>query len=188
MDKKSLNNVTTLLNKSLRTLSASDVEDSKLRAIYSEYWVANELSKRGYAVQLHDERKNKNADIYLPEEDIKIEVKSGRYNSNALAVASFGTGNQILKNKFDYCVFTAFSQNGNSQIDDAFIFTRDELVPIAKSKREVAMHPDTNPCLLFVWKKPSDYKNNMLKKEMVNIELDLNENRRKYNNRWEKIK
>src|ERR1039458_3088315 len=107
------------------------------------------LTRRGHKVQLLDERDDKGADLYLPKEDIAVEVKCGIQDEDGWACTSFGRGKQITKKKFDYCVFVVFNNKGEGVVKRIFVFTRDELEQVHRPRRGIAAHLDTNPCLLM---------------------------------------
>ena len=103
-----------------------------------EYRVALELAKRGHVVQVLNERGKRGADIYLPEEDIKVEVKSGKFVYGS-SCASFGKGEQIKEGRFDYCIFVPYDENR----------IKEELAEVADMPREkFARFAKTNPCVL----------------------------------------
>ena len=105
MKYEALKKVTTALEDIFRVLADAGVVDNGLRNRYAEYLVTTILTKRGHNAQLSNERSNASADIYLTDKGISVEVKSGKRDKDGWAVASFGTGSQIKKKKFDYCVF-----------------------------------------------------------------------------------
>jgi len=149
MESKVLLKITKSLEDALKELTKLGIVDSRLRSKYAEYLVACELAKRGYKVQLLNERENKNADIYIADKQKRVEVKSGKYDEDGWTDASFGKGNQISKNKFDYCVFVTFDESDESKVNEIFIFTREELKEVTKRRKGIAAHPETNPCLLL---------------------------------------
>jgi len=183
---KELDEIKAHLEKILRILTDSSVEDSWIRKIYAEYLVAFELASRGHEVQIGTERDVRSADVYLPDLRKRVEVKSGIYERDEYGMetaASFGNGGQIKKNKFDYCVFVAFDKN---KIDRIFMFRSEELKEVARPRPQIAAHKETNPCLLLFYKEHEDYKHfaGDHQKEKLQIEDDLNKNPRKYQDRW----
>jgi len=193
MDLKSLEGVVENLESILKILSKNNLEDRTLRYRYAEFLVAREiakeLDKREYKleVQVLNERDVRSADIYIPEINRKVEVKSGSFweeNGIKVTAASFGKGKQIRDGKFDFCVFVAF----DGIKPEFYVFSRDELVEVAENeRRELADHPDTNPCLLFLCRNYDDYERYMENSKKLNVEIDLHKNPEKYKDRWSKI-
>ena len=187
MNLNSLTKITKHLKNALRELQPDDLRDRDIRHRYAEYLVAKILSEKGFSVQLLNQREDKNADIYLPHAKKKrVEVKSSYADDNGCWYASFGKGNQIKKDKFDYCVFVTFSK----QPEEIFIFTRQELKEVATRRKWLAAHEDTNPCLLMLAPTQKDFDG--FRKEWqiktFKIEKMLNSSRKKFRNAWHKIK
>jgi len=175
------------LRQVLEVLHNSGLEDRELRSKYAEFLVTKEIASRGYEVQVLNEREVRSADIYVPEIDKRIEVKSGLFKEESGVIttdASFGKGSQIRKRKFDVCVFVAF----NGINPEFYVFTLEELLEVGENERvNIADHPDTNPCLLILCKSYEDYMNYLRNEKMLNIEIDLHKNPEKYKDRWDKI-
>jgi len=189
MKSKILLKITNYLENTLKELTKSGITDSKLRFKYAEYLVAYELAKRGHYVQLSNERENTNADIYIADKQKRVEVKSGKYDEDGWADASFGRGKQILENKFDYCVFVTFDESDESKVNEIFIFTKEELEEVAKPRKDISMHPKTNPCLLLRCLNFNEYEKEYIKTfKSLKIEVDLNKYPQKYDRAWAKIK
>ena len=172
----SLKIITSSLEKIENELNPNGVEDSGLRSRYAEYFTALKISELGFDVQLLEEREYRSADLYIPDLDKLIEVKSG-YNC-----ASFGKGTQISKEKFDYCVFYPVI---NGWIDEAYILSIDELKELLP-RPELAEHP-TNVYLLFFYDDYETYKNEVNLNDRIKIEKSLHKNPDEYRNNWEKI-
>jgi len=187
MEEKALEKIRSLLERVLKELTSSKIVDSKLRSKYAEYAVAHVLAKKGHQVQLSNERNNKNADIYIADKQKRVEVKSGKYDDE-WTDASFGYGNQISDDKFDYCVFVTFDKDDDSEIKEMFVFTRNELKDVAKPRKKIADFPKTNPCLLLRCQNFKDYEEAMKTEQKLKIEIDLNRHPEKYNRAWNKIK
>ena len=189
MEHKALVKVKESLEDVFKVLTDAGVVDNALRHRYAEYLVASVLSKKGYDVQLSNERANTKADIYLADKGISVEVKSGKCDKDGWAVASFGTGDQIKKRKFDYCVFLTFSKKGEGKVRDIFIFTRGELKGL-RPRKEIAIHTDTNSVLLLLAPSLQEYRKEMqaYRSRIPKIEYDLNKNPRKYSEKWNKIR
>ncbi len=177
------------LKQVLDVLHNNGLEDRVLRSKYAEFLVAREIALRGYDVQVLNERDVKSADIYIPKIDRRVEVKSGvfKVESGIMTTdASFGKGNQIKERKFDICVFVAFDGIN----PEFYIFTLNELLEVGENERvNIADHPNTNPCLLILCKNYEDYEKylKMHNEKMLNIEIDLHKNPKKYKDRWDKI-
>lgn len=190
MKSNGLLKITKSLENTLNELTKSGIEDSKLRSRYAECLVAYKLAERGHDVKLLNERENKNADIYIADKQKRVEVKSGKYDGEGWW-ASFRNGNQISKNKFDYCAFVTFDESDESKVKEIFIFTREELEEVAKHpKKGIADHPETNPCLLLRCRNFKEYEEymKMKKHKPLKIERDLNKYPKKYDQAWDKIK
>lgn len=173
-----------------KELTKAQVFDSTIRHRYAEYLVASILAKRGRDVQLLSEREDTGCDLYLVDKDIRIEVKSGKCDKDGWAVASFGTGSQIAKQKFDYCVFVVFDKRGEGKVKEIFIFTRSNLKEVTKPRKGIASHIDTNPCLLLYAPSAKEYSKyiKVHKSQALAIERDLNGRPGKYRQKWSKIK
>ena len=141
MRKEELERVTTYLEKAIEELDSAGIDDERIISRYVEYRVAFELAKRGHVVQLLNRRDDKKADIYLPEENIRVEVKSGKFVYGS-SCASFGKGRQIRERKFDYCVFVTYDEN---KIKEFLVFRREEIKEVANRRlTRFARFPKTN--------------------------------------------
>jgi hypothetical protein len=182
--KKSLEDIFKELNK-------EDIKDNNLRHRYAEYLVASILAKSGYGVCLLNKRENGKADIDIcvAGNKIRIEVKSGKYESDNWACASFGQGTQISKNKFDCCVFVTFDKDEEGKVNEFYVFTRDELKEVSRHRKGVARYEETNPCLLLRAPNFKEYSKYMRanKLKMFKIEEEFNRNPKKYKDAWNKI-
>jgi len=189
MNNQSLVKITRLFEAALRVLRQHDLRDSKIIERFAEYWVACQLSSRGYKVQVLDERDVTSADIYLPEEEIRVEVKSAILGEDGFAYASFAVGKQIKKKKFDYCVFLTFAEIGDVQPKDVFIFNREDLRKIAIPRKRLAAHPDSNPCLLIYGRSINAYRRQVKKWRIRAFEIEkrLHQKPRQFRNAWKKI-
>jgi hypothetical protein len=170
-------------------LKDNGVNDHILRQRYAEYLVASILADKGHAVSLLGKRDITEADIYLPENDIRVEVKSGKIHKDGWADASFNKGTQI-KRKFDYCVFVIFGKSNREKVENLFVFTRDELQEVAKKRKNVAAHEDSNPCLLLYSPSLKEY-DAYIKEEKTTafkIERALSRNPERFDRKWGKIK
>ena len=186
LKEKELTDVAKNLGKALDALDVARIEDEKLWSRYVEYLIAFMLTKQGQAVQILNERTGKrarSADIYLPEKDIRIEVKTGKYSYGSYA-ASFGKGSQIKEGKFDYCVFVTYDKNG---IEECLIFSRKELMEVAEKPRpKYARYPKTNPCILFRYNSLADLEES-LGKDALKIETELHIHPERFKKKWDKI-
>ncbi len=188
MNRQSLLKITQALGRALGELKRQGYEDSRITERFAEYWVARELCQRGYKVQILDEREVTSADVYLPDAELRIEVKSAFFR-DGFAYASFALGNQIKKKKFDYCVFLTFAETGGAKPKDVFIFSCDELKEIAKPRKGLADHPDSNPCLLMYGRSLKKYSRQVIKWHIRAFEIEklLHRNPRRFNEAWRKI-
>jgi hypothetical protein len=182
MNQNDLQNVVEKLDAALEAIGMTGHEDTRLMPIYMEYWVANELSRRGHEVEVVNRR---SFDILLPESQIRIEVKSGKFEGSA--TASFSDGRQITEQKFDYCVFATYDID--FRVKEALIFSREELQEVASKPRpHRAQHPKNNFCFLFRYDSLSDYLKNEEEKDRLEIELKLHTHPEDFVSNWEKIK
>ncbi len=133
-----------------------------------------------------NEREKKSADIFLPAEDLRIEVKSGKYVYGS-SVASFGSGKQIAQGKFDFCVFVPYHKY---KVKEFLVFSREELTEAAeKPRRRFARFPN-NACLLIRCDNLEALKKRLkpFDEEMLRIEFGLHTHPEKFVTRWDKIK
>jgi hypothetical protein len=122
------------------------------------------------------------ADIYLPKSDLRVEVKTGKHSGSSSA-ASFGMGNQIKDVKFEACVFLPY----DARVREFLIFDREELVEVAEKPRpKLAAFPETNACLLLRYASYTDFENS-IGKDALEIEKKLHKHPRMFKNRWDKI-
>ena len=183
MRKEELANAVEKLDEALVALGTTEHEDTRIMPFYIEYWVANELAKRGYKVEIVNRR---SYDLLLPEENIRIEVKSGKYDGIG-AGASFYNGHQIKDAKFDYCIFATYDID--FRIKEVMIFSREELMEVANKPRpKLAAHPTTNPCLLLRYNSLEQYVQRIEANQWLEIELDLHKYPEKFINNWNKIR
>jgi len=183
MKKEDLANAVKKLEAALDALGMTEHEDTRIMPIYVEYWVANKLMKMGRDVEMISRR---SYDLLLPEKNVRIEVKSGKF-SGLNAAASFGKGKQIKNAEFDFCVFTTYDID--FRVKEAMVFAREELEEVANKPRpHFAAHPTTNPCLLLRYNSLDDYLEDVKENDRLEIEIDLHKHPEKYVNRWDKIR
>jgi len=164
----------------LETFQKYEILDTRLTSTYAEMLTALKLSEKGYDVQVRNERENTNADLYLPEQGTRVEVKTG------IGGASFGLGKQIKNGKFDYCVYYP---TDDYQLSEPYIFELNDLIEVANPRLHIPRFPKTNPCLLLWCENIHNYYTKMreYKEEKWDIEIDLHKNPEKYRDRWDKI-
>lgn len=187
MKKDDLDMIVIQFEKILEILGSIGIDDERLMSRYVEYCVALELAKQGYFVQVLNERENKNADIYIPDKKIRIEVKSGKFVYGS-SCASFGNGSQIKEGKFDYCVFVPY--NEKYQIKEFLIFKRSELTEVAdKPRMNFPRFPRTNPCILVRCNDYDDLKNRLepYGEQILKIEEELHKHPERFKDAWKKI-
>jgi hypothetical protein len=190
---QSLKRIQKSLKAALAEIDNADLRDRGIRHRYAEFLVASELAQYGHHVQVLSEREDTSADIYLPDIQKKVEVKSCKAHDGNQdtdwAYASFGKGNQIKGGKFDYCVFVVF-RNASERVREILVFTRDELKEVAKIRKGLAAHEETNPCLLICAPTLKDY-DRILQSwgvKPLKIERSLCQHRRRYVDAWDKVK
>lgn len=174
------------LEKAIGTISSDGVNDERIMSRYLEYHVAYELARRGHRVQILGERDDKKADIYLPNERIRVEVKSGKFVYGS-SCASFGRGKQIKESRFDYCVFVPYDKN---IVKESLIFSRDELIEVADRPREkFARFRRTNPCLLVRCDSCNDLISRLepFGEGVLKIEEQVHKYPARFRDRWDKI-
>src|SRR2546422_8907432 len=112
----SLTKITESLSKVLKELAKQGLQDRSVRCRYAEYLVARILTEKGHKVQMLNGRGcQTSADIFLPQMGKCVEVKSSCFYPDGWAYASFSDGNQIKKERFDYCVWIVFDKAGNKK-------------------------------------------------------------------------
>ena len=186
MRKEELERVTSYLEKAIGELDSAGIDDERIFSRYVEYRVAFELAKREHVVQLLNRRDDKKADIYLPEENIRVEVKSGKFVYGS-SCASFGKGRQIRERKFDYCVFVTYDEN---KIKEFLVFRREEIKEVANRRlTRFARFPKTNPCMLIRCDSYDDLVNRLEPngEKMLKIEEKLHKHPIEFRDRWDKI-
>lgn len=182
MNRQELSNAVEKLDAALEALGQTEHEDTRLMPIYAEYWVANELAKNGFEVELANRR---SFDILLPEKNLRIEVKSGKFGR--AATASFYLGHQIQESKFDFCVFVTYDID--FRIKEAMIFSREELEEVASKPRpHLAAHPSTNSCMLLKYDSLDEYLRDVDEKDRLVIEIKLHKFPNEFVNNWDKIR
>ena len=182
MDKNELSDAVDKLDAAIEAIGMTGHEDTRLMPIYAEYWVANELAKAGFNVELANRR---SFDILLPERNIRIEVKSGKFEGDASA--SFYEGHQIRDSKFDFCVFVTYDID--FRIKEALVFSRAELQEVAEKPRpNLARYPKTNCCLLLRYDTLEEYVQNVREEDSLKIELELHSFPERFINSWHKIR
>lgn len=151
--------------------------------------MARELCTLGFKVQMLDEREATGADIYLPEAQIRVEVKSAIFHEDGFAYASFTTGKQIKNDKFDFCVFLTFSRSSGANPRDVFVFARQELKEVACPRKRLAAHPDSNPCLLMYGRSIKAYRHQVRKWRIraFEVEKSLHKTPTRFRKDWGKI-
>jgi len=183
MRKEDLANVVEKLEAALDAIGMTEHEDTRIMPIYIEYWVASKIAEK--TEHEADIVNRRGYDILLPEKNIRIEVKSGKFDG-FVSGASFGMGSQIRDGKFDFCIFVTYDIDFRPR--EAMIFKREELIEVAdKPRPEVARYPKTNPCLLLRYDTLEDYMRTIDEKIQLRLEIDLHKHPEKFVNRWDKI-
>jgi len=188
-----------------RTMRMLPYYDRRIAEAAAEYFVAYQLSKKGFRVQMGKLKKDSTADIYLPDQNIAVEVKSAQVDGTQ-ATFSFGKGTQLRKKKFDIVVCVSIEESEGrwnigkiriirlEEIDDSLLSRAKKIAEsyskgtrkARKEARDWADHPDTNPCLLYTYGSMNEYLERV-KKWRTRIEMDLHKNSKRYLNRWDKI-
>src|SRR5437899_6554105 len=175
MKTHALKKITAHLESVLEVLNANGLADSKIRPRYAEYYVAHAFSENGHHPTILDERERTSADICIKGTGKRIEVKSGKQDDEwGWAYASFTGGQQMEKEKFDYCVFVVFDKQAEGRIREIFAFTPQDLRSVTQVRKGFAAH-ESNQCLLSRAIDYDDYVEKMEGKfPMTPIEKDLN--------------
>jgi hypothetical protein len=188
MKTKSLDRITESLKRVLHEIRQEGLHDRDVRHRYAEYLVARILSKK-YSVQLLDEREVGSADIYLPDIEKRVEVKSCLPDRHdGCWYASFGKGTQISRNKCDRCVLVTFDGAGEDH-RGIFVFTKEELEEVKTVRHGLAGFEHSNPCLLMYAPTLKTY-HKFVKEYGVKafeIEEKLNRHPEEFKNAWGKI-
>jgi len=72
-------------------------------------------------------------------------------------------------------------------IEDAIVFSREELTEIAnKPRHNLTAHPTTNTYMLFAYLIQNDCLQYVKEEDRLGIELDIHKHPEKYVNRWDK--
>jgi hypothetical protein len=191
MSPKTLSKITMSLKAVLRELARLGLKDRNIRCQYAEYLVAKKLTDAKHDVQILNQRDDKSADIFLTKTGERVEVKSSCFDDDRWAFASFTDGNQIKRDKFDYCVWLIFDEKNSESPKKTFIFERKELQEVTKARRRFASHK-TNSCLLTYGRKLKSYDDWMKKHsfERLKIERELLKNPSKFTGTkaWDKIR
>jgi hypothetical protein len=192
MKLQSLKRISRSLKVVLTEIGNAGLRDRDIRHRYAEFLVASALAERGGVVQVLGEREDTSADIYLPDSRKRVEVKSCKASDDDgevdWAYASFGKGTQITGRKFDYCVFVVFDKSSES-VREILIFTREELEEVAKIRKGLATHEDSNPCLLCCAPTVEAYERGLKSWgiKTLEVERNLRLHPKRYLNAWAKI-
>ena len=128
--KANYNELLESLENAVEQLAKTDRSVHAVRGLYAEYFVVDKLQSLGYDPQIGDIRKIKNADIYLPSEGIRIEVKAcGKYEtlSGENQFEWSGGIKQIIANKFDILVLLGFKKR-STKIEKFFVINKEDFV------------------------------------------------------------
>lgn len=189
MKEKDLRFVEGHLRKALEKLDEVDIADKEIAQKYAVYLVALKLAEKGYDIMVPaEEGKKGRADLYIPQKELYIEVKSGRkLRGSARAGASFRDGRQISQKLFSHCVFLTFERN---KVEEILVFNRDELVEVASKPRKNSSYSGTNPCILFRYNTLDEARSYVKRKKeeaLLDIEVKLHKHPEDYKNKWDKI-
>ena len=190
MDLGDLESIVRNLEEILKVLKKRKLEDRVLRSRYAKFLVAREITARGYKVQMLDERETRNADLYVPRLDKRIEVKPGIFKFEKgkffVNIISFGKGKQIENEKFDVCVFVVFK----NLKPEFYVFEKKELEEVIKHRRtKISEASEKNPCVFVICRNYSEYEVYLkhLGEKELKVEKDLHKFPEKYKDRWDKI-
>lgn len=150
-----------------------------LQGMYAESLVAKKLLENKHSVEFHSPPFDLSVD-----REKRMEVKCGKLWIWG-AGASFGKGNQITENKFDFCVFVVIHADTYEPLK-YFVFTLEELKECAAPRPDLT-EPNT-PCILFYYRDSKNLEESKAKGELVfEIEKELVDHPEKFENRWDKI-
>jgi hypothetical protein len=181
---KDLKNTIKSLEQVINILIKYSWHTSEVGGKYGELYAAEKLWS--YIPQIGSNRENKSSDIFLSKIKKRIEVKWGvRDIDDCGCYWSWEFGEkQLTEKKFDYCVLIASETNGKPKY--CFIFTQKELSKLTSRKGGIPQKLKTYYISFY-----EDYNKIKRNKKCVPkinyIENDLNTNKQKYNNRWDKI-
>jgi len=151
-----------------------------LEGIYAESLVALKLLQNGHSV-----------DLRAPQFDLltdgkhRIEVKCGKLFEYG-AGASFGKGDQITENKFDYAIFVIIDKEA-LEPRKFFVFTAKELKECAILRPK--MTTSETPSILFYYRDFDEFKRESERtgEPIFNVEKRLHRHPELYGDRWDKI-
>lgn len=163
-------------------LNQAGLEKRELRSAYAELLVARKLERFG--PQVWNERKNKNADIYLEHLDKRVEVKSTSLKEGTFWDWAFQFS-QIRKHKFDYCVLVAFRNQW--QVLHTFVMTSKDLGHLKLKRRNSLAGTNT---YIEYFKDKREYLSSLKRGTIEKVETEylLNTRPSLFENRWEDIR
>ena len=182
MNEINLANIVGSLEGTLEALRSANREDNRMFSLYAEYLVALQFAQLGFNAEVVNKR---SYDVLL-NDDLRIEVKTGKYEYSG-AAASFGKGKQIKDAMFDYCIFLTYH---GLRVKETLVFSRRELEEVALKPRgsSVVRYPETNPCILLRYDSLENYLNGIEESDRLDIEVELHKHPEKFVNRWDKVK
>ena len=151
-----------------------------LEGMYAESLVAMKLLMNKRIVEFHSPPFD-----LLVDGKKKIEVKCGKLWDYG-AGASFGKGNQIRENKFDYCVFVIIDKD-SFKPKKFFVFSIKELKECTTLRPKMTK-PET-PSILFYYKDFDEFEveSERTGEPVFNIEKKLHTHPEWFEDRWDKI-
>ena len=151
-----------------------------IEGMYAESLVAQKLLENGRNVEFHGGKYDLEVD-----EKHRIEVKCGKLWKYG-AGASFGTGKQITKEQFDYCVFVIIDKETFHSLK-FFVFSREELKECATYRPE--MTTKETPSILFYYRDFKEFvkESKRTGEPIFNIEKKLHHHPEEFQDRWDKI-
>jgi len=153
---------------------------TNLESAYGECLVAQKLVENNHVVEF----KQPQFDL-LVDGKIRVEVKCGELWDYG-ASASFGKGDQIREKKFNYCIFVIIDRV-TFEPKNFFVFSINELEECTILRPKWTM-PDTSSALFFYKDFMEFEKDSKEKGEPIfNIEKQLCDNPKLFDNQWNKI-
>jgi hypothetical protein len=163
----------------------SVAKKNRERSRVAEDYVSRELTGFGHRVMQCYLHRRHRCDIII-DEGTRVEVKSGKIDEDEIATATFKID---ALEEFDYCVFVIFDSASGERIEDAFVFSREEVSELRTTERRSISQHEGN-ALLMVYQDEGKFES-FLKKygsTPLGIEREVHRNPNKYRTAWIKIR
>ena len=193
-----LRRITDLLEECVRILAqpggiTSGTISPAIGSKLAEFWTANHLAE--YQPRMGRTRKKGGADIYLSRINKRIEVKYStlravwkrKYGlSDCNWGWAFGEGKQFRDQIFDFCVLVAAAETGTPET--CFVIPVEDFHHSMKKRKSVYPEAKGSYYAINLFRAPKDYDSWKRKVGECHLEEVLNQNRERYENKWDLIK